>query len=70
MSMNERVTAFDAYKIKAITFEEGAPTEYAGQTRWIAAKTTATGRASTWCRHYHDTELQARTCGDQLSDTA
>ena len=69
--MNESVTARAAtYKVKSITFEGDAPTDYACQTRWLAAKTTSTGRASTWCRHYHETESQARTCGAQLGATA
>lgn len=61
------ITEDAVHKVKSITFGDGAPTEYAGQTRWIAAKKTATGRASAWCRHYHETEAQAHKCGKKLS---
>lgn len=59
--------AHTAFKVKPITFAANAPSEYAGQTRWLAAKLTATGRASTWCRHYHETDSQAHECGSMLS---
>lgn len=54
------------HKVKAIQFKRDDEM-YAGQTRWLAAKVTATGRASHWCRHYHTTEAAAKECGRLLS---
>lgn len=66
--MCQGAAAADAsFTVKPITFAANSPSEYAGQTRWLAAKLTATGRASTWCRHYHETEPQAHECGSSLS---
>lgn len=51
------------YRVKPVRFQPNDPTQYAGQTRWLAAKLTATGRASVWCRHYHESEQLAHKCG-------
>lgn len=49
-------------RVRPVTFKADAPSQYAGQTRWLAATVAASGRASVWCRHYHETEEQAVVC--------
>ena len=55
------------FATKAVTFAKSADSEYAGQTRYLGAKLTDTGRASVWCRHYHRTEGQATACARKLA---
>lgn len=55
-----------AHKVRSVTFAPDSGSQYAGQTLWLAARLTATGRASMWCRHYHQSESQAHECGAAL----